>query len=361
MKINLLNDSHTHVSMDVSLKETIVSFKRVNERTNVVRINFLALNGHITYAETQLDNSKCLYLKSKFAPYGYAGYNIDHSKKTDAQGILEQVKLAQEAGFDCWKIIEGKPNSQCVWKQRIDSDDYELAFKYAEETQFPIIIHVADPSVYFNTDYSDKSIFLSKKEYQDEIINVLERHPNLLITIAHMGFMGDNPLYVEELLNKYPNLHFDNVPGPEEYFEMSKHQPEWKRIHNEYSTRFLFGTDRGNHGLEGKTVEEWFKCYPETASYQRRFYENDGLCDGRHPFPGLEEYWGTEWNALGITDEAYNNIFYDNFIRIYEDPRPINYKILKELAEYEFALPSKSKYLKEDLQDILIECEKHIK
>ena len=85
----------------------------------------------------------------------------------------------------------------------------------------------------------------------------------------------------------------------------------------------------------------------------------DGKYDGRHPFPGLEEHWGTVLYGLNLSDEAFNNIVYNNFMRIYGEPKPINYECLHEIAKYEFALPSKSPYLKSDYEIILNECRSH--
>ena len=119
--------------MDFPLEQSEQAFRWFMEAGGIERINFLALNAHAFFQETQLDNSKCLYLKSVFAPYGYAGYCLDYSKPNTAESFLEQIKLAVKAGFDCWKIIEAKPNSQRVWKHRMDEDIYELAFAYAKD------------------------------------------------------------------------------------------------------------------------------------------------------------------------------------------------------------------------------------
>ncbi len=354
MKVQKYNDSHTHISFDDSLTDDIVSFRWFMEAGNVERINFLALNAHTFFEETQLNNSKCLYLKYAFAPVGYAGCCLDYSLGMTRQIAYEQIKRAKEAGFDCWKIIESKPNSQSVWGHRIDDEIYEDAFAYAEKEQFPIIMHVSDPIGEWETSY--KTGYLSKKEYQQQALNVLKRHPNLVLTLAHMGFFSDEPDTIEQMFETYPNFYLDIVPAPEEYFVMSKYHERWHEIMNKYSTRILFGTDRGNHPTAGLCKEEWLKRYPQTVDYEKRLFENKGECDGRYPFPGLEEHWGTTWYGLDIDDEAFNNIFYNNFMRIYGEPKEVNFEILYEIAKHEFSLPAKSKYLQEDFQTIKTLC-----
>ena len=358
MKTNKIIDSHVHISMDFPLDQSAEAFRWFMDKTGIERINFLALNAHVFFEETQLNNSKCLYLKSAFSPYGYAGYCIDHSKDMTREGVREQIKIAVKAGFDCWKIIEAKPNSQIVWKHTLDSEIYDGAFSYAEEIGLPIVVHTIDPIEMWQTEYANDN-YLSKIEYRQQVLNILKKYPNLYIILAHMGFMSDEPDLVENLLNTYPNLRYDVVPAPEEYFVMSKYHADWTRLFNTYSTRFLFGTDRGNHGTKGYTKEEYFNKFPETVSYQQRLFINGGPCDGRYPFPGIEELWGTEWYGLNLSDEAYNNLMYNNFMTLYGQPKPIDYKLLKEIAEYEFSLPSKSKYLKEDYKTICAECKKH--
>ncbi len=357
MKVKKYNDSHTHISFDTPLDETILGFKWVMEASNTERINFLALNAHTFFEETQLDNSKCLYLKAAFAPIGYAGCCLDYSEGMTRERAYQQIKRAKEAGFDCWKIIESKPNSQSVWGYRLDDEIYEDAFAYAEREQFPLILHVADPVQEWETSY--KTGYLPREEYHQQVFNVLKRHPNLVITLAHMGYLCEYPDLVEEFFETYPNFYLDNVPGPEAYFVMSDLHERWSKIIEKYSHRILFGTDRGNHGTAGYTKEQWLKEFPETVSYEKRFFESKGKCDGRHPFPGLEEHWGTEWNGMGISDEAFNNIFFDNFMRIYGEPKPIDYALLYEIAKHEFALPAKSKSLKEDFETIKKMCQEH--
>ena len=85
----------------------------------------------------------------------------------------------------------------------------------------------------------------------------------------------------------------------------------------------------------------------------------DGEYDGRHPYPGIEDHWGTVLYGLNLSDAAFNNIVYDNFMRIYGEPKPINYECLYEIAKHEFSLPSKSPYLKSDFEKIKEECRKH--
>ena len=85
----------------------------------------------------------------------------------------------------------------------------------------------------------------------------------------------------------------------------------------------------------------------------------DGEYDGRHPFPGLEDHWGTVLYGLNLSDEAFNKIVYNNFMRIYGEPKPINFGLLYEIAKHEFSLPSKSPYLKEDFAAIKSACNAH--
>ena len=64
---------------------------------------------------------------------------------------------------------------------------------------------------------SIRAVILKKEEYQRQMLNGLKRHPNLVLTFAHFGFMSDKPEFVEKLLNEYKTVYFDNVPGPEEF------------------------------------------------------------------------------------------------------------------------------------------------
>jgi len=358
MKINLVNDSHVHLSFDTSLPGTEKAWRLWQERCGVERINFLALNAHEGFEIPELHDARCLYLKARFGEMGYAGFCLDYHRPETRDEILIDLKDACAGGFDCWKIIEGKPDVQNGLKHSIDSDFYEPCFAFAEAAEFPIVCHVADPIQMWGKGGKYEKGFLPKEEYQNAALRILRRHPNLRWTFAHFGFFSDRPVFVEKLLETYPYLMFDNVPAPEEYFVQSAHAAEWHAIFESHPERFLFGTDRGPHPVGLLSSNEYFVRFPETVSYQKRIYLGKGIIDGRYPFPGYEDRWGTEWQALDLNDEAYNDLVFYNFLRRYGlKPREVNPQYLLNLANHDYSLPSSSKTKREDYALIRAYCE----
>ncbi len=354
MQVKNLFDTHTHLTLDEPLESIVRGTKWFMEAGGIERIGFLALKAFGRKSFHCLGNSKCLYLKSVFAPYAYAGFSLDWNGKYTADSLAEQVLTAMKSGFDCWKVIEGKPNVQKELNIRLDDGILDKAFALAEREGFPVVVHIADPPAVF-----ESGEYMPADEYRLQLFRVLERHKNLVIVIAHMGFMSDTPERVEKLLNTYPNLYLDNVPAPEEYFAMSAKHEEWKRIHTQYPTRFLFGSDRGSHGAAHFSKEEYLQNFPQTLSYQMRLYTENGPCDGRHPFPGVEELWGTEWYGLGLDGETVLRIFRDNALKLYGEPKPINYECLYAYAKEEFAAQGVSPSQEEDFTLIKAECALH--
>ena len=143
-----------------------------------------------------------------------------------------------------------------------------------------------------------KDGYLKKEEYQQQMLNVLKRHPDLVLTFAHFGFMSDKPEFVEKLFNEYKTVYFDNVPGPEEYFVIAKNPAPWKRIMEKYSDRYIFGTDRGNHGTEGFTKEEYLKLQNRIEMFQA---EEKGKIKKGIQYVLITNY--------GLSQSQYNSIF----------------------------------------------------
>ena len=106
-----------------------------------------------------------------------------------------------------------------------------------------MMVHVADPDVWFRTVYADSAKFGTKEEQYRGLTRMLEMFPDMIWIAAHMGGDVEHPDHLEALLVKYPNLRFDTSATKWQVREASRHPAAVRDLICRHSDRFLFGSD----------------------------------------------------------------------------------------------------------------------
>lgn len=132
---------------------------------------------------------------------------------------------------------------------------------------------------------------------------VLERHPKLRATFAHLYFCGDDRAHLERLLDRYENVRVDITPGVEMYDHFFADREGWRDFFVRRQDRIQLGTDtdRGDAfsgetplalargALSGGAVDQWGHRgqgldLPQ-AVVQKIVRENFLAFAGAHPKP----------------------------------------------------------------------------
>ena len=163
----------------------------------------------------KLQNIKCLYYKAAFAPNAYAFCGLEHDfnmpQEQKADYFLNQAKEYLANGYDGFKILEGMPS--CIKKTGLLLNDAVLEpfWAYLEQVGCPILIHNAHPKYFWDEKrvgeywkkrgcfYGEGMGYPTFEEIVNAIFEVLDRHPNLKITLAHMGFLSEDYDLAEKL------------------------------------------------------------------------------------------------------------------------------------------------------------------
>jgi len=131
-------------------------------------------------------------------------------------------------------------------------------FERLEETQFPVVWHIADPAEFWdekllpewakgkNWSYNDS--FSSYKQIKDEAEKVFKKHSKLNLTLAHFYFMSDDLTAAANFLDRHPNICLDLSPGIEMYHNFSSKPDEARAFFTKYADRLIYGTDSGMAG-----------------------------------------------------------------------------------------------------------------
>jgi predicted TIM-barrel fold metal-dependent hydrolase len=106
-----------------------------------------------------------------------------------------------------------------------------------------VMVHVADPDVWFRTVYADASKFGTKPEQYVGLERMMELFPDMIWIGAHMAGDSEHPDHLEALLEKYPHFYIDTSATKWQVREVSPRADAHRRLLTRYSDRFLFGTD----------------------------------------------------------------------------------------------------------------------
>ncbi len=113
-----------------------------------------------------------------------------------------------------------------------------------------VMVHVADPDVWFRRDYADVAKFGTKADQYAGLERMLALFPDLIWIAAHMGGDPEHADHLEALLEKYPNLHFDTSATKWQVREVSAHRDAVHGLVCRHPDRFLLGSDLvTRHGL----------------------------------------------------------------------------------------------------------------
>jgi hypothetical protein len=132
-----------------------------------------------------------------------------------------------------------------------------------------VMVHVADPDVWFRTVYADAAKFGTKAEQYPGLERMLQMFPDLAWIGAHMGGDCEHPDHLEAMLEKYPNLYLDTSATKWVVRETSPRREQIRRLICRYPNRFLFGSDLvTRHHLPPEHYVSRYWC-------QRTLWESD--------------------------------------------------------------------------------------
>jgi len=106
-----------------------------------------------------------------------------------------------------------------------------------------VMVHVADPDVWFRTVYADSTKFGTKADQYIGLERMLQEFPDLTWIGAHMGGDPEHADHLEALLERYANLYFDMSATKWQVREVSAHRDAVRGLICRRPDRFLWGSD----------------------------------------------------------------------------------------------------------------------
>lgn len=318
-----VNDIHWHIMRQYPINESLAHIKEEMEYLNVERMCILALEQE---AEVEFDNSsniKALYLRDRGEGRIFALASIRHfgDERDNADEFLRQVKLYYNLGFDGIKILEGKTPCHKAMHCKLDGENYAPMFKFLEEKQFPLLIHIGD-----YIPYPNEENLAERESIHREMLNVLERHPNLRVTFAHVFNMSHDRERLDKLMEIYPNMSVDLALGGDFLINFSKDIKEWEKFFTKYSDRVIFGTDTYNMYFE---ENDDFEITGRHTPIHKFFEWDEPFSDRYYEHCPEAKNGIVMINPAKLPEKVVRDIYFNSFIKALADsPRTTN----KELA-----------------------------
>jgi len=265
------------------------------------------------------------------------------------EAFADYVETLRGMGADGIKMIEGKVQMRKILPiPDFDAPIYEPYWQELAETQMPLTFHVNDPEEFWDPErvpdwaremgwfYGDGT-YVNNEDQYTQVLNVLDRHPDLNVTFAHFFFLSAQLDRLAGYFDRYPNMHVDLTPGIEMYFNFSANPEKARDFFIKYQDRIIFGTDIGARALladrdAGIEVEESLA----RIEVIRGFLEHDGPFQLSHQgflFGGREAVF----QGIDLPEEVLEKIYWRNFEAFAGvTPRPLAPEaILAEAARLE--------------------------
>jgi predicted TIM-barrel fold metal-dependent hydrolase len=246
-----------------------------------------------------------------------------------ALDLVGQVERFRELGFDGLKIYLGKPSFQSLLGLKLDDPEVIQAFKRAESLEMPVLIHIADPLIFWSYECIPGFIppgweqalagggggIPSYEDLQAQVLEVLKACPGLTVIFPHLLSMGQDIPRLAEILKTYPRVFLDLAPGLYYYYELDRQRDAAREFFARYSRRILFGTD-------AFWFPSWFSEFPNTSVEDNlararcllAFLSTEERMD--NPFVPTQRIC-KEVRGLGLGEDIMRRIRTDNFKRLY--------------------------------------------
>jgi predicted TIM-barrel fold metal-dependent hydrolase len=190
----------------------------------------------------------------------------------------------------------------------IDDPRLDAAWEECGRLGIPVFIHVADPEAFFYPidasneryeeliEHPDWSFygpqFPSMQELLAERDRMFAKHPHTTFVALHFGSWPENLDFVEQTLQKFPNVMIET--GAREG-ELGRQPRRTREIFLKYSDRIMFGTDEGAGEAMYRNYFRWLETFDEYFPY------------AQYPLQGRWMIYG-----LGLPDNVLEKVYHRN-------------------------------------------------
>lgn len=337
-------DGHIHYMLDLE-PDALVKFM---DETGMDCANLASIS-HGTRLSCTLD---ALTLKALYPGRFYVCGSLDpceYYRGGEDMGarLASYARRLISCGCDGIKLLEGKPQlRRALPVPDFDATCWEAFWTFMEETQTPLLWHVNDPEEFW--DRSKVPLWAAKLgwEYDDTYINneaqyaqvltVLEHHPKLRVTFAHMFFLSAQLSRLSAILDRFANVMVDLTPGIEMYENLSLTPDETAVFFEKYHDRIIYGTDIGSRFVYNREdVPFNYRENIRRGEIVRDFLFERGTVTVRADGNFVKNRPDFKMECLGLNDVRLDEILSGNFLRFMGGaPRDTDRELILQECEF---------------------------
>lgn len=245
-----ITDTHEHIQSLARAEDLLKAMDTLGiERTVLIPspIETLTLKGNGLFTDYRSNVDEILRIAVAH-PGRFVPFCTLSPKDADA---LDYLKDCVKRGGKGLKLYNGHSLFYEDFGMPLDAPAMQPIYAYAEEIRLPILYHV-------NLD-----------TYGSELNRVLEKHPNLALSVPHFMVSGHKLNRVEEWMKRFPNLYTDVSFGFEPFMAAGFQNIEndlkgFRKFILAHPDRVLFGADMVLTDTEHKDstyMETMLGCY----------------------------------------------------------------------------------------------------
>ena len=204
-------------------------------------------------------------LDGHLEPIAVPDFRAKDRRHAHGEGYLDRIRGYRDAGarlakfWSAPRIIDVGREAGDPGLFRLDGPVRRAGMELAVELGMGIMVHIADPDTWFQTKYSDASIYGTKAE-QYEPLEAILRDYQVPFMVAHMGGWPEDLDFLDGLLNRHPMLSLDASATKWIVREISRHDPaRVLGFLEKWRGRIFFGSDivtLDEHLQSGKPEDE---------------------------------------------------------------------------------------------------------
>lgn len=312
-------DVHNH-QWDMSTKDKLDKLVEDMDKLNLKLMVNLSGRGNTNDLQKSTETlTGQIKATKEFYPNRFAIFtNIDFSRINEAGWTEKAVKMLEEdvktygaKGLKIYKSLGFSVKNADGSLVRVDDPRIDPIWAKAGELGIPVLIHTADPEMFWNPldQFNERWLELKlhpgrkrdagKNDYTwqqliEQQHNVFRKHTKTTFINAHMGWYPNNLAKLDSLMDAFPNM---NVEIGAVIAELGRQPKTAKKFFEKRQDRILFGKD------------SWVPS--EYSTYFRVLETDDEY------FPYHKKYHAF-WRmyGLGLSDEVLKKVYYKNALRI---------------------------------------------
>jgi predicted TIM-barrel fold metal-dependent hydrolase len=195
----------------------------------------------------------------------------------------------------------------------IDDPRLDPVWEECGRLGIPVFIHVADPEAFFHPinasneryeeliEHPDWSFYGHDFPTMQELLaqrdRMFAKHPRTTFVALHFGSWPENLDFVEQTLQKYPNVMIET--GAREG-ELGRQPRRTRALILKYPDRVMFGTDEGASEAMYTNYFRWLETEDEYFPY------------AQYPAQGRWMIYG-----MGLPDEVLEKVYHENAERLF--------------------------------------------